>query len=205
MPRRILDRGDAVPLLAELFREQGFAGTSLSEITKRTGLGKGSLYHLFPDGKEEMARVVLEDVAGWFETNVFMPLRGGEDPAAGIDTMFRAVIDFFHSGRRVCLVGTFALDDTRERFAAEVQSYFAAWIRVLAAALKRNGFDSRTARETAEDVVAGIQGALVLARSQDEPAMFMRAMKRLQARTRVVQRDPRKKGGICKQDAAGKA
>ncbi len=63
MPRRILDRSDAVPLLAELFREHGFAGASLSEITRRTGLGKGSLYHIFPDGKEEMARAVLEDVA----------------------------------------------------------------------------------------------------------------------------------------------
>jgi len=186
VPRRILDRRDALPLLAELFREHGFAGASLSEITKRTGLGKGSLYHLFPDGKEEMARAVLEDVARWFETNVFMPLREGEDPVAGIDAMFRAVIDFFHSGRRVCLVGTFALDDTRERFAAEVQSYFAAWVQVLAAALKRSGFGTRDARETAEDVVAGIQGALVLARSQDDPAVFMRAMKRLHRRTRLV-------------------
>lgn len=205
MPRKILDRGDAVPLLAELFREHGFAGASLSEITKRTGLGKGSLYHLFPGGKEEMARAVLDNVAGWFETNVFMPLREGEDPAAGIDAMFRAVIDFFHSGRRVCLVGTFALDDTRERFAAEVQSYFAVWIRVLAAALKRSGFDTRAARETAEDVVAGIQGALVLARSQDDPAVFMRAMKRLHGRTRIVQRDTQKEGGICSRGAAGKA
>jgi len=203
--RRIADRGDAIPVLAELFREHGFAGASLSEITKRTGLGKGSLYHFFPNGKEEMARAVLDDVAGWFETNVFMPLREGEDPVAGIDAMFRSVVGFFHSGRRVCLVGTFALDDTRERFAAEVQSYFVAWIRVLAAALKRSGFDSRAARETAEDVVAGIQGALVLARSRDDPAVFMRAMKRLHARTRIVQRDTQKEGGIRRRGAAGKA
>ncbi|MDO9385401.1 MAG: TetR/AcrR family transcriptional regulator [Thiobacillus sp.] len=204
MARSVADRRDAIPVLAELFREYGFAGASLSEITKRTGLGKGSLYHLFPDGKEEMARAVLEDVAGWFETNVFMPLREGDDPTAGIDAMFRAVIDFFHSGRRVCLVGTFALDDTRERFAIEVQSYFTTWIRVLSAALKRSGFNSRAARETAEDVVAGIQGALVLARSQDDPAVFMRAMKRLHERTRIVRRDTQKEGGIRRRGTVGK-
>lgn len=205
MSRRIADRGDAIPVLAELFREHGFAGASLSEITKRTGLGKGSLYHFFPNGKEEMARAVLDDVAGWFETNVFMPLREGEDPVAGIDAMFRSVVGFFHSGRRVCLVGTFALDDTRERFAAEVQSYFAAWIRVLAAALKRSGFDARAARDTAEDVVAGIQGALVLARSQDDPAVFMRAIKRLHRRTRLDRRDPPKADGIRRRGTAGEA
>lgn len=205
MARRIVDRGDAIPVLAELFREHGFAGASLSEITKRTGLGKGSLYHFFPNGKEEMARAVLDDVAGWFETNVFIPLREGEDPVEGIDAMFRSVVDFFHSGRRVCLVGTFALDDTRERFATEVQSYFVAWIRVLAAALKRSGFDARAARETAEDVVAGIQGALVLARSQDDPAVFMRAIKRLHRRTRLDRRDLPKADGIRRRGAAGKA
>jgi hypothetical protein len=100
--------------------------------------------------------------------------------------MFRAVEQFFHSGRRVCLVGTFALDETRDRFAVEVQSSFAAWTRALAAALQRSGQETRRARETAEDVVAGIQGALVLARSQDDPALFVRAIKRLQQRTRAI-------------------
>lgn len=189
MVRKIAERGDAIPALAEIFREHGFAGASLSEITKRTGLGKGSLYHFFPNGKEEMAQAVLDDVAGWFETNVFMPLRESEDPATGIDHMFKAVIRFFHSGRRVCLVGTFALDDTRDRFASEIQSYFAAWTRVLAAALKRMGFGTRAARETAEEVVAGIQGALVLARAHDDFALFTRAMKRLHQRTMGIHRD----------------
>lgn len=189
MVRTIAGRGDAIPVLAEIFREHGFAGASLSEITKRTGLGKGSLYHLFPGGKDEMARAVLDDVAGWFEMNVFMPLRESKDPAAGIDAMFRAVVRFFHSGRRICLVGIFALDETRDRFASEVQSYFVAWTRVLAAALKRSGFDTRTARETAEDIVAGIQGALVLARARNDPAVFMRAMKRLHQRTKLIHLD----------------
>lgn len=189
MARKIVERSDAIPILAEIFREHGFAGASLSEITERTGLGKGSLYHYFPDGKEEMAKAVLDDVANWFETNVFAPLRESEDPGAGIDHMFKAVIRFFHSGRRICLVGTFALDDTRDRFASEVQAYFAAWIRVLAAALKRHGLDTKAARETAEEVVAGIQGALVLARSQDDPRVFTRAIKRLHQRTKVTHRD----------------
>lgn len=185
MTRKLAERSDVIPLLGEIFREHGYAGASLSAITARTGLGKGSLYHFFPGGKDEMARAVLDDVADWFETRVFAPLLDSEEPAAGIDQMFRAVVQFFHSGRRVCLVGTFALDETRDRFATEVQSYFAAWTHALAAALRRSGLETRRARSTAEDVVAGIQGALVLARAQDDPALFVRAMKRMQQRTRV--------------------
>jgi hypothetical protein len=29
-------------------------------------LGKGSLYHFFPGGKEDMAKAVLDEVAVWF-------------------------------------------------------------------------------------------------------------------------------------------
>ena len=172
-----------IPVLGEVFREYGFAGTSLAQITARTGLGKGSLYHFFPNGKEEMAKAVLDDVAQWFEQNVFVPLRDSEDPAAGIAHMFDATSAFFHAGRRICLVGTFALDDTRDRFAAEVSDYFAAWSKALAAALRRAGFNTVDAHAIAEDVVLGIQGALVLARSQDDPRIFMRALKRLRQRT----------------------
>jgi len=186
---RIAKRDELIVALGEIFRERGFDGASLSVITERTGLGKGSLYHLFPGGKAEMAQVVLEEVSAWFEKHVFVPLRESADPAAGIAHMFNAVIRFFRSGRRVCLVGTFALNDTRDRFGAEIRTYFSAWTEALAAALARDGFDVEAAHATAEDVVAGIQGALVLARSQQDPAVFTRAIKRLHQRTRVMQRD----------------
>lgn len=183
MTRKFSERGEIVPVLAEIFREHGFAGASLSEITNRTGLGKGSLYHFFPGGKDEMGQAVLDDVANWFALNVFEPLRESEDPAAGIDHMFKATVRFFNSGRRICLVGSFALDDTRDRFASAIHGYFAAWVVALEAALRRSGFEGKRARDTAEDVVAGIQGALVLARSQDNPQLFTRAIKRLQLLT----------------------
>ncbi|HEU5338368.1 MAG TPA: TetR/AcrR family transcriptional regulator [Sulfuricaulis sp.] len=185
MPREIAERHDVIPMLGEIFREHGFSGTSLSEITHRTGLGKGSLYHFFPNGKKEMAEAVLDDVATWFETNVFAPLRKSKDPELGIKKMFEAVDRYFYSGKRICLVGAFALYNTRDQFGTKVNAYFSSWTKTLTAALKRNGLGTREARETAEDIVASIQGALVLARSQDDPMVFTRALKRLQNRAVV--------------------
>lgn len=186
MAKTVTERTDVIPLLGELFREQGFAGASLAQITERTGLGKGSLYHFFPGGKEEMAQTVLDDVAAWFETNVISPLRDDGDSLGGIRHMFREVDRFFLSGRRICLVGAFAIDDTRDRFADKVQSYFVAWTAALAAALRRRGADAKAAQATAEDVVGGIQGALVLARALDDPAVFTRALRRLQRRAEAL-------------------
>ena len=179
---RVGGRADLLPLLGEVFREHGYEGASLAAITERTGLGKGSLYHFFPRGKEEMATAVLAEIDAWFEREVFAPLRDGEAPAVAIAAMFRSVETYFRSGRRVCLIGSFALGDTRDRFAQAVRGYFDAWRGTLAVALRRRGHRPAAARALAEEVVAGIQGALVLARAVDDPAVFTRSMRRLEAR-----------------------
>ena len=180
MVREIAERDDLIPKLAEIFRERGFSGTYLSEITERTGLGKGSLYHFFPNGKKEMAEAVLDDVALWFEENIFLPLRKNKDANTSIKNMFHQVDTFFYSGERICLMGAFALDETRDKFATEVHAYFADWVKSLAIALKQKGYEAKVAKETAEDVVASIQGGLVLARSQDNSKIFTRLLKRMQ-------------------------
>ena len=51
-----------IPVVAEVFRAHGYEGATLSVITEATGLGKGSLYHFFPGGKEELAAAVLADL-----------------------------------------------------------------------------------------------------------------------------------------------
>lgn len=182
MVREIAERGDVIPILGEIFRELGYSGASLSEITHRSGLGKSSLYHFFPGGKKEMAATVLDDIATWFEQNVYAPLRSSNNLDKSIKAMFDAVDGYFYSGNRVCLVGAFALDDTRDIFAEEVNDYFTAWNDALIKALKQGGYSLKDARETAEEIVSGIQGALVLARSQDDPRVFSRAIKRLRKR-----------------------
>ena len=97
--KQLSSRDQTIPKLREVFREYGYEGTSLSEITHQTGLGKGSLYHLFPKGKTEMAVAVLHDIDQWFESHVFKPLRKCEDPVAGIRLMFKEVKSILSSGR----------------------------------------------------------------------------------------------------------
>jgi TetR/AcrR family transcriptional regulator, lmrAB and yxaGH operons repressor len=182
MPKTVAERADILPVLGEVFREHGFEGASLSLIGERTGLGKGSLYHFFPGGKEEMALAVLAEIDGWFATHIFRPLREEPDAARAIARTLKAVEDYFRSGRRVCLVGALALNDSRDLFARRIKSYFADWNGALAAALARAGHDRKTARALAEDALAAIQGGLVLARAMNDPVLFQRALARTNAR-----------------------
>ena len=171
-----------LPLLAEVFREHGYEGASLSLISKATGLGKGSLYHFFPGGKEEMAVAVLAEIDGWFEANVFRPLRETNDPRAAVATMFATTAEYFRSGRRVCLVGALSLSDARDRFAGRLRDYFARWVEALTAALARAGHGPKAAGAIAEEAVGGIQGAVVLARALDRPDVFEQILTGLRAR-----------------------
>ena len=79
-------------------------------------------------------------------------------------------------------MGAFALDNTRSLFSKKLNTYFTSWINALASAIKKSGFSTKHANELAEEIVAGIQGSLVLARAQNNPRIFSRNMKRLEKR-----------------------
>jgi len=186
MPAAKLSRAELIRKLAEVFRQHGYAGASLERITAATGLGKGSLYNHFPGGKQQMAACVLEEIDGWFEREIYAPLRQAPDwhPLqqapdwrGGVDAMLAATDAYFQSGGRVCLMGAFALDDTRDLFAERLRGYFVAWIDALAGLLARGGVPDAQAK--AESLVAGIQGALTLARALDDATAFPRLLANL--------------------------
>jgi len=81
LAKPVSDRADLLPLLAECFARTATKGATLALISEATGLGKGSLYHFFPDGKAQMAAEVVADIDSWFEVNIFAPLREADDPA----------------------------------------------------------------------------------------------------------------------------
>ena len=95
LKRGVVERRDVLRALGEVFRAHGYEGASLTLITEATGLGKGSLYHLFPGGKEQMAAEVLADIDAWFELNIYAPLREASDPARAIAAMIAGVDDYF--------------------------------------------------------------------------------------------------------------
>lgn len=179
--RVLTTRENAVPALAEAFREHGFEGASLAVLSKATGLGKGSLYNFFPGGKEQMMEAVLADIDRWFAETIFAPLEQAEDPAAAVTAMIEGATAYFRSGRRVCLVGALGLNTSGEAFAATINGYFSRWIAALAHCLEVAGVPAASAAPLAEEAVSGIQGAIVLARALGDDGVFNRIVDRQRA------------------------
>ena len=182
MAKPVVDRADLLPRLAEVFRAHGYEGATLALISQATGLGKGSLYHFFPDGKAQMAAEVLAEIDHWFEVNIFAALRKSDDPSQAIAEMTAGVDRYFRSGHRVCLVGVIALGASRDIFAVQVQDYFSRWNDALVQTLRRAGLSASVARRRSADALLTIQGALVLARALDDVKVFGQAMGDMKAR-----------------------
>jgi len=185
MPARLHSRETVIAHMAEVFRDYGFEGASLEHISKATGLGKGSLYHAFPNGKADMADAVLKAINGWFAEHVFAPLEDlDRSPIEAVEVMLGACDHYFHGGGRVCLVATFALTNTRDIFHAAVNAYFVRWLTALQQTLERAGLEQTRAQGLAEDILAGVQGGLVIARAVHDPGAFTRALARIKSRVR---------------------
>ena len=60
MPRPDRSRAALIDNAATLFRRQGYAATGLNQILEEAGVKPGSLYHHFPQGKQQLAAAVVD-------------------------------------------------------------------------------------------------------------------------------------------------
>lgn len=167
-------RDEIVDRLFGLFRAGGFAGVSIADIAAATGLGRSSLYHHFPGGKEEMAEAVIARVEAATANRLLAPLAAGARDER-VRGMMRAASELYGGGAQPCLIASFLVGDPPPPLRDMLRRILAGWIDALARALEETGAEPTGAREAATDAIARIQGALVLARALEDPTVFTEA------------------------------
>jgi len=179
MARKTGRRTRAVEALAQLFKTRGFAGASLTECARATGLGRASLYHHFPGGKADMGRAALAHEGQRFARLVLEPLGLAAPGDARLAAMFDGLAQYYAQSPDACLMNSMTLAAGEDDFAAVIRDAVGVWRARMADCL--GGGAEGLAR--ADDVIAGVQGAVVLARIAGEPGRFAAALARLRART----------------------
>jgi TetR/AcrR family transcriptional repressor of nem operon len=99
---REFDQAQVVKQLIQLFWEKGFQGTSMDDLTKATGLNKGSLYSCFGN-KEDLFELAINEYAsqGPFR------FRKSESAMTALRDFYRRIIseaDLPEKQRRGCFV-----------------------------------------------------------------------------------------------------
>lgn len=182
MAGRGFDRDQALGRTADIFRAQGYDGGSLAAITAATGLGKGSLYNAFPDGKAEMAGLCLDAVDRRFAGTILAPLKARGAAIDAVSAMFAALADYHDEGRRACLYAVFSHDSARKLFAARIGDHYRNWRRTLAGCLQAGGLRDLHAERLAAETLETLIGAMVLARAENDPSLYRDAALRLVTR-----------------------
>lgn len=174
--------------LMDLFREKGFDGASLADISESTGLGKSSLYHHFPNGKEEIALQVLAYLEEQVERAIFEPMRSTGTPQRKLDRMLDAIDSFYEGGKKACLLERLSASVDAGRFRRPLGHAFRTWIDAVEALGVESGLPRATARLRAEDLVVRIEGALVVCAGTGDTRAFTRTIRDL--RESVLARVP---------------
>jgi TetR/AcrR family transcriptional repressor of lmrAB and yxaGH operons len=179
VPAPLLSKADMLDRLMDLFRKKGFDGASVSDISESTGLGKSSLYHHFPNGKEEMALEVLGRLEDELGRTLFEPMRSSGTPRQKLDRMLDGLDRFYEGGKKACLLERLTASVDVTRFRKPLGRAFGAWIDAVEALGVEGGLPRAVARLRAEDLVVRIEGALVVAAGTGNTNVFARAIREL--------------------------
>jgi TetR/AcrR family transcriptional regulator, lmrAB and yxaGH operons repressor len=171
-----MSKEEAITKLIPVFRQYGYEGATLSRLSQATGLGKSSLYHYFPKGKEEMAEAVLEYVNNWFAATIITPLWSGKNPKERLEQMCQKLGEFYQKGQETCLLNVISLGEGNDLFHATIQKALQDWINELTEVLIQAGIDPEIAEFKAQEAVMLIQGSLVLVRGLGDTAPFERVI-----------------------------
>jgi TetR/AcrR family transcriptional repressor of lmrAB and yxaGH operons len=155
-----------------LLAKRGLAGASFAEVLADSGAPRGSIYHHFPEGKEQLIAAAI-DAAGGRAAGLLDTLEG-RGPAGVVDgfmAMWRAVLE--RSGLTAgCSVLAVTVSADSGPLLDRAGQVFRSWQARLAALLRSAGLRDDDADGFATLLIAASEGAVVLARGQRELAPF---------------------------------
>ena len=153
---------------ALLFRENGYSGTGFRDVIAHSGAPRGSIYHHFPDGKEQLAADTVEWAGAVIERRLARATQQG-DPIAALGVFvdaWREVLEDSNFRAGCPIVAVAAEADAGSAATAAAADAFARWQDLIARTMLDAGIGRTDARRLATLVIAAIEGAILLCRAR---------------------------------------
>lgn len=171
-------RARLVKATAMLLQRQGYEATTVKQILKEAGAAYGSLYHFFPQGKEELAAEALRFGADDFADLLRRGLAAADDPADAVADCALSMADALRTSAWLdgCPVAATALEiiDRSPLIQRASDEALRQWRELIAAKLRSGGLPRDTAAALACTVLSTLEGAELLSRvsGDDSPMRF---------------------------------
>ena len=173
MPRPDRSRAALMETAATLFRRQGYAATGLNQILDEAHVKAGSLYHHFPQGKQELAAAVV----GTASTGIEQLLRRFLATDRSVADIVDRWIDLLVAGlagdhRDGCPIEPIATESVNASPLVRAASAraFNGWCAAIEERLRSDGWSAAQAQQVGLAVISLIEGALILSRISGDAA-----------------------------------
>jgi len=173
VPDTVPTRDRIVLAATRLFRQRGYHAVGTAEILEQARAPRGSMYHHFPLGKEQIAIAAVARIRG----DVLALLRKLQADGRSLEDTLRVMADgmarwlrgsAWREGTMLASTAVGAVPDL-PRLHAAIRESLDEWRAHLAGRLVDDGWAQPSAQAMAQTVLAGIEGAMMLARiDQDE-------------------------------------
>lgn len=167
-------RDQILDAAARLIHLQGYHGTSLDDLLRESGVGKGNFYYHFKS-KEDLGYAIIDRLVRGFVERTLGPAFA--DPAADpVDQIHDLLDRVLHAQRQRnciggCPMGNLAseLSDVHEGFRKRLADVFVAWRMTMAKALRRGQAMGRLRVDhdpegAAYFLVAALEGAMLMSK-----------------------------------------
>ncbi|PKG23844.1 TetR/AcrR family transcriptional regulator [Niallia nealsonii] len=165
MVSKVNSREKILQTASRLFQLQGYHGTGLNQIIKESGLPKGSLYHHFPNGKEELAIEAVQYTSKFIEENLQKLMNEKEGPVEAIQAFIRDTASQFDNLEDIkgIPVGLLASETAliSEPLRNACMQAFKNWQMIIAKKLIQNGYEKEEATKKGLLVNSMIGGGIM--------------------------------------------
>jgi TetR/AcrR family transcriptional repressor of lmrAB and yxaGH operons len=160
-----------------LMRRSGLSGAGINEIVRESGAPKGSVYHFFPDGKQQIVAEALAEYSKDVVAFIDASLARRRSPAQKVRTLFDAFAERLEEGgfHHSCAAGAVCLDLDSEVEA--LRDVVANTLDAYTDAIARHfAFDdAQRGRSFAGLLLSAIEGAYIRGRAERSSQPFREA------------------------------
>ena len=158
--------------MVRLLATKGLQGSSFSEVLEASGAPRGSLYHHFPGGKDELVIAALDLAAGRAFAHIdSMRGRPAVEVARGFIGAWRGMLEQT-SLQASCAVMAVTVSADSQDLRMRTGQIFCAWRDRLTDALREGDVGGERARAMAATLIAACEGAVGMARAEGSLAAF---------------------------------
>jgi TetR/AcrR family transcriptional repressor of lmrAB and yxaGH operons len=157
----------------QLFQQRGYFAVGTAEILDASQAPKGSMYHHFPDGKEQIAIEAVNRIRADVLAMMQQLQAKGLSTADAIRALAKGMANWlkesgYREGTMLASATVGSVPDLPKLHAA-IKAAFDEWRTHIVKMLVSEGWSKASATTMAQTLLAGIEGAMILARiDQDE-------------------------------------